>query len=470
MNFVRLNPWRQVAKAATRITHSTHHIVPRGHLLAIIVLSLLLLVSTMLVPTGEVAASRQQTIKLQFPEPPRLFESGDEGAFAEEAADVPPAPVAVEEQKPASASLNWKQEIIKPGDNLTSLFRRLSLSASDVYAVANATEQAAALKLLRPDESVWAGLDSSGQLVQMRYERSLLESYVYERRESGFVGKKIIRQPDLLPAFRAATIENSLFLDGEQAGLSHNVIMQIASIFGWDIDFALDIRKGDSFAILFEEKFLDGAKIASGDILAAEFRNQGEVFRAVRYVDPDGSINYYTPDGQPMRKAFLRAPLDFTRISSNFNLRRQHPIHKMVKAHRGVDYAAPTGTPIYAAGDGKVIASGYSKANGNYVFIQHGQKYTTKYLHLNKRAVRSGQSVKQQQVIGTVGSTGYATGPHLHYEFLVNGVHHNPRTVELPKADPISTSARQAFIAQTGPLVAQLANLNTLQFAQAGSN
>ena len=158
-----------------------------------------------------------------------------------------------------------------------------------------------------------------------------------------------------------------------------------------------------------------------------------------------------------MRKAFLRAPLDIFRISSGFNLKRKHPIHKMIKAHRGVDYAAPRGTPVFSAGDGKVIAAGYSKANGNYVFVQHGQTYVTKYLHLDKKKVRKGQTVKQRQTIGTVGSTGYATGPHLHYEFLVNGVHRNPRTVKLPQANPISTNELAAFKLATTPVLTQLA-------------
>ena len=158
-----------------------------------------------------------------------------------------------------------------------------------------------------------------------------------------------------------------------------------------------------------------------------------------------------------MRKAFLRTPLDIFRIVSGFNLRRKHPIHKKIKAHRGVDYAAPTGTPVYASGDGRVLEAGYSRANGNYIFIQHGQTYTTKYLHLSRKSVRTGQTVKQRQVIGKVGATGYATGPHLHYEFLVNGVHRNPRTVSLPQANPIPYSEKQRFSATVTALVDQLA-------------
>jgi murein DD-endopeptidase MepM/ murein hydrolase activator NlpD len=233
--------------------------------------------------------------------------------------------------------------------------------------------------------------------------------------------------------------------------------MELANIFAWDIDFVFDIRKEDSFSLLFEEHFLDGEKLAVGNIIAATFTNRGKTFQAVRYTNDQGVTNYYTPEGLSMRKAFLRTPLDIFRISSGFNLKRKHPIHKKIKAHRGVDYAAPRGTPVYSAGDGKVIAAGYSKANGNYVFVQHGQTYITKYLHLNKKKVRKGQSVRQRQLIGTVGSTGYATGPHLHYEFLVNGVHRNPRTVKLPQANPIPKAELAAFQTATQPMLRQLA-------------
>jgi murein DD-endopeptidase MepM/ murein hydrolase activator NlpD len=220
----------------------------------------------------------------------------------------------------------------------------------------------------------------------------------------------------------------------------------------------LDIRKGDHFNVLYEEKFLDGEKIGAGAILAAEFTNQGHKFRAVRYTNAAGDSHYFTPDGESMRKAFLLAPVDFRRISGNFNPKRLHPIFKTVRPHRGTDYAANTGTPVWASGDGRVVAAGYTKPNGNYVFIQHGNNIQTKYLHLNKKMVKTGQRVKQKQIIGTVGSTGYATGPHLHYEFLLDGVHRNPRTIvqKLPKADSIPKAEMAQFRAQTEPMVAQL--------------
>ncbi|OUS17477.1 hypothetical protein A9Q88_04385 [Gammaproteobacteria bacterium 50_400_T64] len=365
---------------------------------------------------------------------------------------------------------NWQKTTITPGDNLTTAFKRLGLNASDVYTVANASTEQKPLRRLRPGEYIAIALNEEGKLAQVKYTRSSLEHYLYERGENGFEGTKVILQPDLIPTHTTATINNSLSFDANKAGLSQAKIMELANIFGWDIDFALDIRKGDEFSVLYDEKFLNGEKVGTGDILAATFTNHGKTFRAVRYIEQDGAINYYTPDGKPMRKAFLRAPLDFTRISSNFSLRRKHPVHKRIKAHRGVDYAAPRGTPVYSAGDGKVIASGYSKANGNYVFIQHGGKYVTKYLHLTKRLTRKGKHVDQGDTIGTVGSTGYATGPHLHYEFLVNGVHRNPRTVKLPDAKTIAKNQRNEFIAQTVPLLNQLSQHNGMLIAQADTH
>ena len=225
------------------------------------------------------------------------------------------------------------------------------------------------------------------------------------------------------------------------------MIMNMATIFGGVVDFALDPRRGDTMQLLYEELFLDGKKIRDGDIIAASFTNQGETFNAFRYTDTSGETNYYNEEGFSMRKAFLMAPLDFTRISSNFNLRRLHPIYKTTRPHRGTDYAAPTGTPVYASGDGRVVKSGYTKANGNYVFIRHGDRYVTRYLHLHKRAVSAGRRVTQGQIIGTVGATGTATGPHLHYEFLVNGVHRNPRSVvkQLPKAKQLPRDEMENF-------------------------
>ncbi|MGD9660122.1 MAG: peptidoglycan DD-metalloendopeptidase family protein [Porticoccaceae bacterium] len=356
-------------------------------------------------------------------------------------------------------------EQVRPGDNLSEIFKRLSLSSADLHAVANAGKYGDELKRLSPGETVTVILTENNAISEVVYQRSPLESFRYTPSAQGYKGEKLLREPEARSAFRHVTIEHSLFQDGVAAGISHAQIMQIANIFGWDIDFALDIRKGDTFSVLFEDQYIDGKKIGTGTILGAEFTNQGKTHKAVRYVADDGDADYYTPEGQPMKKAFLRSPLDFTRVSSNYNPNRLHPILKTRRPHRGVDYAAPTGTPVYSAGSGKVIKSGFTPANGNYVFVQHGDTYTTRYLHLNKISVKTGQKVKQRQVIGTVGSTGYATGPHLHYEFLVNGTHTNPRTVKLPQAEPIDKQAMASFRKQTAPLLAKLETIQSTQLA-----
>ena len=351
--------------------------------------------------------------------------------------------------------INWNAQTVTSGDNLSRLFYRAGLNDRDVYRVSSA-KLGESLRNLFPGEILRFGIDPEGKLMKMRYEKSALEAYVFSAKGDQFVAEHIIRDPEVLKSYREGTINDSLYMAGNRANMPDKTVMELANIFGWDIDFVFDIRKGDSFAVLFEERFIDGKRLDTGNILAASFTNRGKTYKAVRYTNSQGQTNYYTPDGLSMRKAFLRTPLDIFRISSGFNLRRKHPIHKKIKAHRGVDYAAPIGTPVYSSGDGRVLEAGYNKANGNYVFIQHGQTYITKYIHLHRKKVRTGQSVKQRQVIGTVGATGYATGPHLHYEFLVNGVHRNPRTVTLPKANPIPKAEKSRFNSEAVALLEQL--------------
>jgi murein DD-endopeptidase MepM/ murein hydrolase activator NlpD len=300
-----------------------------------------------------------------------------------------------------------------------------------------------------------------------------LETAIYWRTDSGFASKVETLVPEVRESWATGEITSSLFLAGQRAGLSQKIIMDMANIFGGVIDFALDPRKGDTIQVIYEELYLGAEKYKDGDIVAASFTNNGKTYDAFRYENANGEVNYYNEDGVSMRKAFLLAPLDFSRISSNFNLRRLHPIYKTTRPHRGTDYAASRGTPVFAAGDGRVIKAGYSRANGNYVFIQHGEQYVTRYLHLHKRKVKKGQRVSQSQVIGTVGSTGAATGPHLHYEFLMNGIHRNPRTIhkKLPKAKSLPTAEMAAFrqaISEASTQLAALRSSNQLALNDSG--
>lgn len=240
-----------------------------------------------------------------------------------------------------------------------------------------------------------------------------------------------------------------------------------SQFFQWDIDFATDVRPGDSFSIIYDEFYIRGEKVKTGDIVAAEFINRGKKYRAVRYEDPKGNIDYYTPDGHSLKRRFSRTPVKFSRISSHFTLKRWHPILHRFKKHTGVDYAAPTGTPVKATSNGRVEFVGVKGGYGNAVILQHGQHYSTLYGHLKNFAkhLKKNQRIKQGQVIGYVGMTGLATGPHLHYEFRIDGKHRNPLTVKLPQGYPVPKKYREDFRKQTQKTIAKLELQDTTELA-----
>ena len=356
--------------------------------------------------------------------------------------------------------LVWNDVTVRAGDNLSLIFQRAGFSGRDVFNVTT-SHNGKALRRIFPGQLIGFAADDSKQLLAVRHIESPLKQTIYTREDGQFSSEIVTRETEVRHRSVALTISSSLFLAGERAGLSDGMIMELAAILGGVIDFALDPRRGDEIMILFEENFLDNEKYSDGNILAVNYSNKGRQVEAFRFTDSSGDVGYYDSEGVSMRKAFLKAPLDFTRVSSSFNPNRLHPIYKTKRPHRGTDYAAPRGTPVYAAGDGRVVEAGYSRANGNYIFIQHGEAYKTHYLHLNKKRVAKGNRVKQGQIIGTVGSTGAATGPHLHYEFLVNGVHRNPRTVHkiLPKARSLPDTELAAFKHSIRQPVQQLAAL-----------
>ena len=357
----------------------------------------------------------------------------------------------------ASTAIDWQTETVKSGDNLSLIFQRAGLSENSLHELLSSSKAAKTLTSLHPGQQIDFYIVDN-KLEALRYRKDNLNSVEFKRNQDSFTHSVTRLTPDTHTAYREAVIVNSLFLAGTNAGLEEQLIMELASIFGWDIDFALDIRANDSFKVLFEERFLNGEKLSSGPILAAEFTNQGKTFRAVRYTNSNGESNYYTPEGKSMRKAFLRTPVDFARISSHFNLKRKHPILNKIRAHKGTDYAAPSGTPIKAAGDGKVVFAGTKGGYGHTVIIQHGQSYKTLYAHMKSygRGIRTGKQVRQGQIIGYVGASGLATGPHLHYEFHVNGSVRNPVSVRLPQTESIAKRELKNFKYQTQPLVAKL--------------
>ena len=258
---------------------------------------------------------------------------------------------------------------------------------------------------------------------------------------------KVSRQPDVLERFASVEIEDSLYQSALEADIPDSVIMDLVYIFGWDIDFIFDIRPGDSFDLLYEEYFLKGNKVKNGDIKAARFKRGKKVYTAVRYFLENDQKEFFSIRGKNVEKAFLRSPVEFSYISSKYNLKRKHPILNKIKAHTGVDYAAPTGTPVRTTGDGTISFRGNNGGYGKLIEIKHSEDYSTRYAHLSryKKDLKVGDKVSQGEIIGYVGRTGRATGPHLHYEFRVNGMHTNPLTVKLPAAKPINKKEKDSF-------------------------
>ncbi len=386
-----------------------------------------------------------------------------EAVAAAHSPDVVPEPEAPAAPAPPPEP-PWREFVVQDGDNLSLIFNRAGFSDTDLYRVARANDERS-LKRVYPGETIGFQSDPDGALLAVRHVQSPLLTTLYTREADGYAATDVTREPDQVARNVSMTIDSSLFIAGTDAGLSDAMIMELAGIFGGVIDFVLDPRIGDTIHVLYQELVLDGERFDDGPILAASFTNRGETFEAYRYTDAEGDTSYYNEKGVSMRKAFLLAPLDFTRVSSNFNPNRLHPIYKTQRPHRGTDYAAPRGTPVYAAGDGRVVEAGYTRPNGNYVFIQHGEQFETHYLHLHRMKVKQGARVKQGDVIGTVGSTGAATGPHLHYEFLVNGVHRNPRTVHkiLPKARSLPEAELPRYLAAIRQPTQQLASLRNAQ-------
>ncbi len=349
--------------------------------------------------------------------------------------------------------------VVRRNDTMERIFRRLKLSLQDLAAIRALPDVRAALDFLRPGDLIrLVHVDGVLQSLERRVSETEILSVV--REEQTFASRVIATPLETRTVRRHGHIDSSLFTAARSVGVSSEVIMRLANdIFGWDIDFALEIRPGDQFAVVYEQKFRDGQYLGDGNILAAEFVNAGQTYRAVRYDSADGKVgDYFTPDGRSMRKQFLRAPVDFTRISSNFNPRRRHPILNVIRAHKGVDYAAPTGTPIRAAGEGRVSFVGTKGGYGRAVILEHGGGITTLYGHMSSfaRGLRIGSRIKQGQTIGFVGRSGLATAPHLHYEYRINGVHKNPRTVPLPNAEPLPQEYLADFQSRIGNLLAEL--------------
>lgn len=362
------------------------------------------------------------------------------------------------------AADDWFPVNVEKGDTLSSIFDELHVHSAlgNLLEVDEAKKE---LTRIRPGEEMRVRIQD-GKLAELIYEPSKTRYlHIIQDADGSFSAETVKRDIEIREQRKSGLIEYSLFGSAAKAGVSDKLIMEMAEIFSFDIDFALDIRQGDQFSVIFEERYVDGDALGVGDILAAEFTNQGRTYYAFRYEGKDGEMSYYDQDGRALEKAFHRSPVKFARISSHFNPKRLHPILHTIRAHKGVDYAASTGTPIHTTGSGKIVFRGTKGGYGNTIVIQHGEKYSTLYAHMSKfkSGLSVGSKVKQDDVIGYVGSTGRSTGPHLHYEFRVNGVHKNPLTVDLPKSRQLPASEIANFKQLMTPYLAQLELMKTNQ-------
>lgn len=423
-----------------------HHL-PGHHQTLLLALSLVFLVLSVLqsrepVPDDRLISARQEPLATEE----RQQLTGVEASSAEATPEVPSARLSL---------------TVEPGDNLSVIFKRAGLGATAVFQLANSSDDADVLANLYPGDQLVFELDSDKYLLSLELFKSPLESYLFTRSaNAGFDFAKISRDPHVEVVYKQAIIRDSLFLAAQKGGISATMAMDLAAIFNGVIDFILDVQEGDAFEVLYEEEYLDGKFVGTGRILAAAFTNKGKEFTALRYENAAGESNFFNPEGESMRKAFLQNPVDFTRISDGFTLARRHPTLNTIRAHKGTDYAAPKGTPVVATADGRVTFASTNGSFGKLVVIQHGDRFETKYAHLNgyAKGITSGARVVQGQVIGYVGTTGSSTGPHLHYEFLMDGVHRNSRTIhdQLPKAIKLADEDLERFREQTRILLSML--------------
>lgn len=436
--------------------------------------------------TADIALSEQQSgaqaIAVAPLDPTRVLEddAGADDHAGVPAKDIPGSVALLETHRDAPddgglAALqsddHWQDVTIHKGDTLSLAFNRNNLSYSDSLKIAHLKNHGQRFtRGLRAGDVLKVRANGDGRVLELHYPVDSLHTLEVRAKGGGFKARTVLSDVDHHKAFASGRIDTSFYVDALEAGLSDNQIMKLVKIFGWDIDFALDIRQGDRFVVVYDELFRDGEKVGDGDILAAAFTNNGRSVRAVRYIGgDDDEAAYYSPDGRAMKKAFLRTPVDYTRISSGFNLSRKHPILNRIRRHEGTDYAAPSGTPIKATGNGRIAFRGRRGGYGNMIIIQHDSHLSTRYGHMSgfAKGLGVGSKVRQGDIIGYVGMTGLATGPHLHYEFRIDGAPKDPEGSAMPKSIPLPKSYLADFQKETAPLVAQLDTLSHTAVAQA---
>lgn len=361
----------------------------------------------------------------------------------------------------------WREERIGRGDTLAGLLARMGADAAETREFLAAARATSSLARLAPGRAVLARVTSGGQIMLFRYLASDETLVTITRAGDAFQAQeqKVALEPRMI--MRSGKIEGSLFGATDAADVPDRIASEMAEAFSGDIDFHKDIRRGDHFSVVYEALYFEGQMIRTGRLLAAEFVNQDKPYRAIYFKDAQGREGYYTPDGQSMKRAFLKSPMPFTRISSGFSNARYHPVLKEWRAHKGIDYAAPTGTPVRAISDAVVNFAGKQGGYGNLIVLNHQGPYSSAYGHLSRfaKGIKRGSRISQGQVIGYVGATGLATGPHLHYEFRVNGVQKNPLALKLPTSYPLDSRARSHFVAKAQPLAQRLDLLRSTNLA-----
>ncbi len=452
----------------------TQQSYPKRHLLAASGIAALLCLTLLVYPSREVEAKKTfVNIELEAQSLEQVTEPL-EGAEtftdqSEKSAAETNAQNSIEPSDKVDSFEYQKNLTVNSGDTLSVLFAQAGLDNSLLHSILSKNKEAKRFTHLKVGQILSFEFDENKELESISSQVSSLESIRLEKEtdSNSFVFRQDIAKTQTREQYAQGTIEGALFAATKKADMPYSLALDMANIFGYDIDFAQDLRKGDKFEVLYEEKTLEDKAVGTGNILTARFTNRGKVYTAVRYTDKSGNASYYSADGSSLRKAFIRTPVDFARISSRFSNGRKHPILNKIRAHKGVDYAAPRGTPIKAAGDGRITLAGRKGGYGNTVVIKHGQRYQTLYAHMNgfAKGIRSGSNVKQGQIIGYIGTTGLSTGPHLHYEFQVNGVHVDPLSQKLPISDPIHASEKQRFIQHSQPLMAKLDSNKNIQVA-----
>lgn len=362
----------------------------------------------------------------------------------------------------------WYKEHIRRDDTLSSVMLRLNIrNSAALNFIRNDSVASEIAASLRPGNQIEAQTDSDGNLTVLEYQLSADEFIEIRQNADSYIASKLLHQLETRSILKSAEIKSSLFAATDGANIPDSIAIQIAEMFESEIDFHTDLRQGDHLNVIYEGSYDQGALLKTGDVLAAEFINKGKVYRAIGYRDAANKMQFYTPTGASLHKSFLRSPLEFTRVSSSFNLGRFHPVLQRIRAHKGVDLAAPSGTRIKASADATVNFVGVKGGYGNMIILNHANGVSTVYGHLSRFAtgLRRGAKVTQGDIIGFVGMTGMATGPHLHYEFLHNGQHRDPMTAALPKAKPISGQSKAKFDEISHLMTAQLKLLGASNIA-----